>query len=341
MSFILHPSSSDLIRWHVVNSREARVRRAVFAFVGIVHENQSVVKQERNDERTIGSCTRNRGVTRAKTKRRENSALGNGVLVWSVEKRSNRTTFTRRRGRVNTKSAHTVYLPRVSRKVKRKKKTFASVLLFFFLLFFVNRLTGGNTSVRTPVTCAPETIARRKQKPNWASNDDDTVDNATRFSGRSVDERYGRQANRLNVVVEKEVAGGGTQYAQNSAAVRFCRCWPWAPVYCCVVVVRAIGVSAQLLLLALTATFARRGATADRTIELTFNNGERTRAHRLPGRCAARYHRIDYHETRCLILIFFWYPISDIVARNSCECEYSNQYSVSILKYCLFAFRRM
>lgn len=35
MSFMLHPLSSDLTRWHVVNSREARVRRAVFANVGV------------------------------------------------------------------------------------------------------------------------------------------------------------------------------------------------------------------------------------------------------------------------------------------------------------------
>jgi len=35
MSFMLHPLSSDLTRWHVVNSREARVRKAVFANVGV------------------------------------------------------------------------------------------------------------------------------------------------------------------------------------------------------------------------------------------------------------------------------------------------------------------
>ncbi|KAL5242593.1 hypothetical protein ACI65C_010003 [Semiaphis heraclei] len=33
MSFMLHPLSSDLTRWHVVNSREARVLRAVFTSV--------------------------------------------------------------------------------------------------------------------------------------------------------------------------------------------------------------------------------------------------------------------------------------------------------------------
>jgi len=201
MSFMLHPLSSDLTRWHVVNSREARVRRAVFASVGVQWNTRQRGGTHWPGRRFDGGGGRRR---RLETRRDATAKVLQQYLTvtesWQNRARTRNGTWSQwnAQGRART-SSDRVY------RLQNRAMMFAEIL---------SAVRGGRVDIATLATTS---AAQQKRKPNWrvatggATTDTD--------GGRPSRRTDGREWNAKNNVG----GGGGNGTTMIVAAARYCR----------------------------------------------------------------------------------------------------------------------